>query len=396
MTSVENNNRLGIAIIGASIRSTMMFDFLQRNPSQGFIAGIWDVIPSRSEYLANKYGLSDVVMYESLSQAVSDSRVQAVFISTPDCEHTADALAALQADKHVYCEKPITTSLEDCDILIEEARKASGVFYLGMNLRHSPVYEKLHNEMTEGRLGKLLTIAANELYYGGRTYFRRWNRLRKYSGGLWITKACHDCDLLNWFAGGKPTRVFATSSLSHYKPIPEAGTHCRACPIKERCPDSYIENISIWRELAELTEKATGQPKDICLYNSDKDTFDNGIAVVDYDNDVRATYVLNVVSTRTTRQMSLIGTEGSMQSDLEEGTTKFWKRHTKIKESCDLSELMDSGHGGADDRILEDFFRCCRTGEKPRSSWADGRQSLRVALAARESCDTGKPVILQN
>ena len=396
MTSAEGDNRLGVAIIGASVRSTIMFDYLQRHPNEGFVVGIYDVTPSRSECLIEHYGAREAVMYESLEQAVSDPRAEAVFIGTPDCEHATGAVAALRAGKHVYCEKPMTISLEDCDELIEQARQADSVFYLGMNLRHSPVYETLHKAVTDGRLGKLLTIEANELYYEGRTYFRRWNRLRKYGGGLWITKACHDFDLLNWFAGGKPRRVFATSSLSHYRPMPEAGTHCRACSLKEQCPDRYAAGNPTWEKLADLSEEATGQPKDLCLYNSDKDTFDNGIAVVDYDNDVRATYVLNVVSSRTTRQMLLVGTKGSGQADLEECAVNFWQRHSEKKESCDLHEFMNSGHGGADDRILADFFHCCQTGEKPRSSWVDGRESLKLGLAATESCDTGKPVILQD
>ena len=79
----------------------------------------------------------------------------------------------------------------------------------------------------------------------------------------------------------------------------------------------------MWDKLAELTEEATGQPKDLCLYNSDKDTFDNGIATIDYDNGVRACYILSVVSSRTTRQMSLIGTKGSAQGDLEECMIKL-------------------------------------------------------------------------
>ncbi|MDP6098291.1 MAG: Gfo/Idh/MocA family oxidoreductase [Gammaproteobacteria bacterium] len=387
--------KYGLAIIGASKRSTMMLDYLNNHPQQGFVAGIYDIIPAAAEYLIKHYSLADATVYGSLVQAMDDPHVHVVFIGTPDCEHVAPTITGLRAGKHVYCEKPIATTVQDCDRIIEEARNTKSLFYLGMNLRHSPVYETLHKALSDGRFGKLLTLEANELYYSGKTYFRRWNRLRKYSGGLWITKACHDFDLLNWFAGGKPTRVFATSSLSHYKPMPEAGEYCRVCSIKDQCPDRYSDNNPIWDKLAQLTEEATGQRKDICLFNSDKDTFDNGIAVVDYDNDVRACYVLSVVSSRSTRQMSLVGTEGSAQGDMEDCMVTFWKRHSEQRESSDLHEQMNSGHGGADERILADFFHCCQTGEKPRSSWADGRESLIVGLAARESCDTGKPVILR-
>ena len=390
-------SKIGIAIIGASKRSTMLFSYLRRHPSQGFITGIYDIIPSLGKFLIDDYGVSDAVVYESLQQAVTDPRVEAVFIGTPDNAHVEPVVAALRAGKHVYCEKPLAITLENCDAIIDTAKDAGSVFYLGMNLRHGPVHETLHEIVSSGQLGKLLTIEANEYYSGGKTYFQRWNRLRKFGGGLWITKACHDFDLLNWFAGGQPKRVFATSSLSHYKPIAEAGTHCRVCPLKQTCSDYYdveLQGQDVLAHLAKKVEEATGEPRDMCLYNSDKDTFDNGIAVVDYDNDIRATYTVNVVSARNTRQMRLMGTDGAAEGDMTEGIVTVWRRHRQGKVVHDVRDRIKSSHGGADDNILTDFFHCCRTGKNPRSSWADGRLGIQVALAARESCDTGNPIIL--
>ncbi len=390
---------LNIAVIGASKRSVMIFEYLKNHPEEGKIVGIFDLIPSVCQKLIEQHNVPKTRIYSSLTEAVEDKNIDAVFIGTPDNEHVEPVTAALKAGKHVYVEKPMAITLEDCDAIINVAKDTEQVFYLGMNLRHGPVHEKMHEVLTEGQLGKLLTIEANEYYHGGRTYFRRWNRLREFGGGLWVTKACHDFDLLNWFAGGQPTRVFATSSLSYYKPKPEAATHCRICAIKDKCRDFYdIKNpeacdyLKKNDELGRLIEEATGQWRDLCLFNSDKDTFDNGIAVVDYDNDVRATYTVNIVSARDTRQMRLMGTEGSAEGDMAEGTITVWKRYSGEKTVYDLKDKMASGHGGADDQILADFFECCRTGKNPRSSWSDGRLSLKVALAARESCDTRSPI----
>jgi hypothetical protein len=79
---------------------------------------------------------------------------------------------------------------------------------------------------------------------------------------------------------------------------------------------------------------------------------------------------------------------------MAEGKVTLWKRYTYEKTEFDLREKMRSGHGGSDGKILDDFFRCCRTGDKPRSSWADGRLSVQVGLAATRSCDTGMPIDL--
>lgn len=398
-------NPMGVAVVGASMRSTMVFQYLKDHPEIGHIGGIYDIIPARGELLRKEYGCDGAKIHTSLSEAVEDPDVEAVCVCTSDGEHVEPAVAALQAGKHVFCEKPMTITLPNADVLIETAKKATSVFYLGMNLRHAPVFDEMHKMLESGKIGKLLAIEANEHYFGGRTYFRRWNRLRRYGGGLWITKACHDFDLLNWFAGGRPTRVYGVSNLSYYKPRPDAGTHCRVCRRKETCPDYFDvgdPNASNWGEMNEklnaLTEEQTGVPRDICLYNSDKDTFDNGMAIVEYDNDVRATYTVSVVASVSTRQMRLTGTEGFIEGDLHDGIVKYWKRYSREEsgpEVMNLLERMRSGHGGADDNLLGDFFECCRTGKKPRSSWADGRSSVQVGLAVRESCDTGQPVNLE-
>ena len=390
-------SRLGIAIIGASARSTMMFGHLKKRPEDGFVTGAYDIIPERAKYILEHYEVPDAIVYDSLEQAVSDPRADAAFISTTDCAHAECSIAALRAGKHVFCEKPMALSVGECDAVMDAAKDARGIFYLGMNLRHGPVHETLHEILASGQLGKLLSIEANEYYHGGRTYFRRWNRLRKFGGGLWITKACHDFDLLNWMAGGGAKRVFATSSLSYFKPKPQAGTHCRQCSIASQCPDCLdVEVHKGWVTvgLAAITEQATGVPRDLCLYNSDKDTFDNAIAVVDYDNDVRATYTVNVVSPRNTRQMRLMGTDGAAEGDMQTGIVTVWPGHAKDKIVHDMTERMKSGHGGADAGIVADFLRCCRTGDKPRSSWQEGRASVQLGLAARQSCDTGKPVTI--
>ena len=334
-------------------------------------------------------------MHDSMEAAIDDPRVDAVFVMTYDGAHMEPAVAALEAGKHVFCEKPIEITLERCDAIGAAAKRSKGVFYLGMNLRHRPVHAALHRILESGKLGKILTIETNEYYYSGKTYFRRWNRLRKYGGGLWVTKAVHDCDLLNWFAGGQPKRVFALSSLSLYQPRADAGTHCRACKLAETCPDYWDVNYdSVMWALRRVTEAHTGEPADLCLYNSDKDTLDNGQMLVEYDNDIRASHTVNVVAGRGTRQMRLMGTDGAAEGDMNEGTVFFWKRHENTKQVVDISEQTKSGHGPADRGMIEDFFDCCRTGRTPISGWTDGRASVRLGLAARESCDTGLPVDL--
>jgi predicted dehydrogenase len=385
--------KIGIAIIGASHRSSALFDFTKQYGKVAFVTGLYDLIPERASCLIDHYAAKDVVIYKSMHEAIHDPRAEAIFIGTPDSQHVEPAVMALEAGKHVYCEKPMAITLEDCDKIINAAKNANSVFYLGMNLRHGPFHEKIHQIITSGQLGKVLTIEANEYYGGGRSYFRRWNRLRKFGGGLWITKSCHDFDLLNWLAGAKPKSVYASSNLSFYTKKPEGGMSCRECPIKGTCSDYYDimkPELPLQNKLLEITEKTTGLPRDLCLFNSEKDTFDNGMALVEYENDIRATYTVSVVSGRNTRELRVQGTLGSLEGDIEEGIIKIWPRYSQEVLTVDVRDMMNSSHEGADDRIFMDFFNCCCTLSKPRSSWADGRLSLELALAATRSCDEGQ------
>jgi len=262
------------------------------------------------------------------------------------------------------------------------------------------VHETVHELIQQGKVGKISTIEANEDYYAGKTYFRRWNRLRKFGGGLWLSKACHDFDLLCWMASAKPKQVFATGDLSHYRPLAEAADQCRYCSLKYQCQD-FVDYRDVMllpgrRAVPWIAEQNGGEPVDLCLFNSDKDTFDNGIAVVDFDNGIHASYTLSVISACATRQMRVVGDRGTIEADMDTCKVQYFERHTNLRATYDLAALMDGEHGGADVRLLRDFFKTCKTGQKPRSGWAEGRQAVQLSLAARQSMDTNIPVEVES
>ena len=389
---------LRIGLIGCGLRAPAFLDYFSRNPSHGNIVGMCDHFPEKAELLAKQYKFNSEI-FDNGRKMLEATKPDAVIVCTPDFAHVEPVVSALESNIHVYCEKPMATTLKDCDTIIDAAKKSSAIFYLGFNLRHGLMYETIHRLITSGQLGKVTTIEANEYYYGGKTYFRRWNRLEKYGGGLWLTKACHDFDLLNWMAGTEPVSVYATANLSHYTPRKDAMSRCQDCTLRYTCPDYYdlfnpqnnaVEEL--WRQFGVINERKTGQAADLCLFNSDKDTFDNGIAVLNYQNDIRATYTVNVLASRTTRQMRVIGTEGMLEGDMEKGTITVVERHSFRTYTYDLHAQMTGGHGGADDRIIHDFLLTLHQGKKPRSGWAEGRLAVKISLAARESCTRNETI----
>lgn len=112
--------RLGVAIVGARGRSSVCVSCFQRS-ERGFVAGIYDLIPVRSASMVNHFEANSARVYESLDQALEDPWVHAVIIATPDAAHVEPAVAALRAGRHRYCEKPLATTLADCDPIIAAA-----------------------------------------------------------------------------------------------------------------------------------------------------------------------------------------------------------------------------------------------------------------------------------
>ena len=394
--------RLRVAVVGIGKRGGWFCrNIIEKNADKAELVAMVDLRPQQAQIIADHYDLS-VQISDDYEKVVAGDNIDAVVVATSDFEHVGPTTAALKAGKHVFIEKPLAIKIEDCDRIIEASRQSDAVCCVGFNLRHGPVHGKVYELIQQGKLGKITTIESNEWYFGGRTYFRRWNRLCKFGGGLWITKASHDFDMITWLAGGQPTRVCAMSNLSYYKPIDGAGPCCRDCRIKDTCPDFYDVNESTGHWFAdaylkyrlELEKTEHTPPPDMCLYNSDKDTFDNAVAIVEYDNDIRATYTVNVVAGKTTRQLGINGTKGVVEADMTNGTVEFTERYTEKKTLFDMHEETSGGHGGADKTLLSEFFDSCTNGGTPRSGLEDGRTALLLGLAARTSCAENRIVQL--
>jgi len=385
---------LRIGIVGVGSRGCHFVRHIATMPHLAQVVALCDRYRPRATEARDRWAPGAAVC-TAIDDLVADDAVEAVMALTVDAAHPEVCLPALAAGKHVFCDKPMALALDDCDAVVRAAAEAPGVFYLGFNLRHSPVYRTAHELVARGDLGTVLTIEACEWYYGGRTYFRRWHRLRSAGGGLWLTKASHDFDLLNWFAGGRPTRVYAEASLSHYRARPEAGQRCSDCSVAETCPDFWDLGAAMAQDdpgVRLLHRPADAPPPDLCFYNSEKDTFDNAQAMVAFDNDVRASLTVNVVASRSTRRLAVLGTKGSLEADTSRAEVLFTERHTGRQSRWDLSAAVRGGHGGADPRLFADFLAVCRSGGTPVTGAEEGRLAVQVGLAARHSADTGQPV----
>ena len=389
--------KVSVIVVGIGGRGAWVAETVHGSEHYELVA-LCDKKKKKADGMAAKLDDSRVKVFASLEEALAGCDFDAVIIATDDCHHAEVAVPALEAGKFVYAEKPLDTTWEKCAAVIDADEKAGGKTFAGFNLRHAPVYSTIRAMIDKGKIGKVLTIEANEFYRGGRTYFRRWNRLRSRGGGLWITKACHDFDLINWMAGDEPVTVSAFSALSHYKPRADAPLYCLDCDKKFTCPDSRYKNMdpeSLPSEADIALDREESNMSDLCLWNSDKDTFDHGSAIVCFAGGATACYTCNVVSSFSNRELRVSGTEGCLEGDLGAQEVVCRKRYTDEVERIDVSARARGGHGGADLNIIDTFAEFVRGKDVPVVRPLEAAVSIAMGLAARLSADENRVVDLK-
>ncbi len=157
--------------------------------------------PQRLEQAAADFHVSRT--YADFRELLDDPCVDAVSITTHWRDHFAVARAALAAGKHVLLEKPMAESAEHCYELARLARKAAGQFMVGHICRFDPRVTLAKAAIDQGRIGRIVSLHAKR----NLPTAPGWLRLDKTSP--FMGDGVHDTDLLMWFLGRAPSRVYA-------------------------------------------------------------------------------------------------------------------------------------------------------------------------------------------
>lgn len=114
--------------------------------------------PSRHAEFTQKYGATVVADY---AEVLRDPQIQAVVLATPHTQHHAQIIAAAQAGKHVFVEKPLTLKRAHAEEAVEACRKAGVTLGIGFNRRHAPAFVDMRRRIAAGDIGQVLHVEAN-------------------------------------------------------------------------------------------------------------------------------------------------------------------------------------------------------------------------------------------
>jgi len=385
-------SKLRIGIVGTGGRGVNAFGmtFVKDHADTTEIIALADPNLVRAEAAMKMLGIT-ADLHDNAEDLITRSDVDAVIIASVDCCHEAQVCLALEHDKHVYIEKPLATTVEGCLRILEASISAGKVLSMGFNLRHNIVIHRLKQLVDEGCFGDIFSIQAIEHYNGGRTYHSRWNRLKKFTGGLFIHKGSHDFDVINYLMGDvRPARVACFANVFSLKPdrLPFAtrpgedpGPNCTVCPYQRECPDAYLYESPLFNE---KTAEVDGYYKNQCMYLSEKDTHDQGIAIVEYENGATASHSEYFATPVSNRRYLVEGTKGHGEADFQANSIRCLPRWSEDRIDYNLKPPQ-GGHGGSDPDIIQTFLDCIATGTRPRASAVDGTWSVAVAVAAEKA-----------
>jgi predicted dehydrogenase len=145
--------------------------------------------------------------FSDYTRLLATAAVDAVVVCVPPALHAEVAIAALQADKHVYLEKPLATTVEDGERVCEAWRRAGRVGMIGFNYRFNRLYRQARSHVCDDRIGPV--VAVRSVFATTSDGLPDWKRARSSGGGALLDLASHDIDLVQFVLGEEVVEVFA-------------------------------------------------------------------------------------------------------------------------------------------------------------------------------------------
>ncbi|MCX7804826.1 MAG: Gfo/Idh/MocA family oxidoreductase, partial [Planctomycetota bacterium] len=200
------------AVVGLGPRGLFFARMYDRPSHPGFeLRAVCDIDP-KALYRARRVLGDKVAYFRGVGEMLAaKAPVDAVIVATDDPHHVEPTVAALRAGKHVMVEKPLCQTVEDARLIVSEARRARGIFMIGFELRECVVFLKMRRLLDEGRIGDVrIGHAFDNVSVGGNYFFHSARKRKAHYRSLLLQKATHSLDLLNWFMGSVPAKVYAT------------------------------------------------------------------------------------------------------------------------------------------------------------------------------------------
>lgn len=429
LTGFGLGNRLRVVLVGTGVRGINFWGkrLIDQYASKITFVGLCDVNPGRVAYAKRFMGV-DCPVFTNFDQMMSTVKADLVIVCTTDSAHHEIIIKGFKYGCDVLTEKPLTIDEEKCQQIIDAEKQTTRNLIVGFNYRWGPYVTRVKELLHQGTIGEVTSVDFNWYLnvHHGASYFRRWHGLMEQGGSLWVHKATHHFDLLNWWLDSEPEEIFAYGALEHYgKNGPFRGENCRRCDHKKEC--NYYWDITKNTNDIKLyvdNEHHDGYYRDNCVYREDINIYDKMSAQIKFKSKAIVNYSLTTYSPFEGWRIAFNGHKGRIEAWqdipwMNNETLDQAQLHDKeMAQSAENDKKMEtvilfkswedykvenlwterSGHGGGDRRLQDKLFLNPNSPDplKHQAGIRDGVMSVITGIGARRSIEQGKPIRIED
>ncbi|QHT62443.1 Gfo/Idh/MocA family oxidoreductase [Paenibacillus lycopersici] len=365
-----------IGIIGYGARVGGLFGKMEERHPDFRLAAIAD---PRQDELAARLGerADGIEWYGDADEMLDNAGLDGVAIGTRCNLHTEMALKVLKRNLPLFLEKPVATNYADLRRLKAAGEASSSQVVVSFPLRNTPLVKLAKDIIDSGQIGTVEHVQAfNNVPYGG-VYYHNWYRDESITGGLFLQKATHDFDYINYLIGMQPTAVCAMKSKQIFKGDKPAGLMCKDCDERNDCEES-------------TTKPQNRDRGSYCSFAADTGNEDSGSALIRYASGMHVAYTQNFFARRGAQKRGarLLGYKGTLEFDWYTNELSVFMHHEARVQTHRFDPNATGGHGGGDERLIDNYFEIVSGTAPSETTLDDGLLSALLCLKANESADT--------
>ncbi len=300
----------------------------------------------------------DIQCFDTIDAMFDTCAIDAVIIAAPNHKHFDIVQSIMQHDVAILLEKPMCTTVDNANILLQIAHDYRPLLWVGMEYRYMPPVARFIDRVHACETGPVKMLSIKEHRFPFLTKVGDWNRFNRNTGGTLVEKCCHFFDLMRFIIQKEPVRIYASGG----------------------------------QDVNHLDEIYDGEQSDI---------LDNAYVIVDFEGGTRAILDLCMFAEGSEQQEEIyaLGAEGKLEVKIPAATVTWSPRDKsgiKIETVETSKDALSAGdHHGATYYQLKDFHAALTQGLHPKVGAIDGLRSVQMGAAAHQSIETGLPVRLE-
>lgn len=372
-------DKVRIGIIGVGMRGYALAPYWQRADGRSEVVAAADPDWGKLDRFTHDINGSGFVTSD-YRELLERPDIDAIAVMSPDDCHEEQAIAALQAGKHVFCEKPLAVTTEGCDRILKAWQASGKQLMVGFNMRYMNMFRTMKQIVDSGVIGEIKAVWVRHFVgFGGDFYFHDWHARRKHTTSLLLQKGSHDIDMIHWLTGQYTKKVTAFGSRDFFGGNEANDLTCPTCSKKETCTEAQF-NARVQ-----------------CAFRQKVDVEDNHMVLLELENGIKAAYLQCHFTPDYHRNYTLIGTEGRVENS--EPDNKVWVKTRRSNTWRELSDRTyhikkaEGTHSGADPVICNDFLDMIQYDKEPVAQPLAGRMSVAAGCAATQSLRAGGQIV---